>query len=169
MKKLLRLVLTVFCAVTCIHQTAEASDMTTLPSTPPAGIFALGEPLQNSHFTGRAWLKMLVEDASYNCPIGNVTFEPGCRNSWHKHPGGQILLVTSGQGYYQERGKKAQLLRAGDTVTIPSQVEHWHGATADSWFSHLAISTNPQSGIVTWQEPVSAEVYAAAAAPETER
>lgn len=162
MKNMLTLVLTLFCAVTCLQLNAEASDMTTIPTTPPASVFALGEPLQNSHFSGRVWLKMLVDDARYNCPIGNVTFEPGCRNSWHKHPGGQILLVTNGQGYYQERGKKAQLLRAGDTVTIPPHVEHWHGATADAWFSHLAISTNPQAGIVTWLAPVSAEEYAAA-------
>jgi len=61
-----------------------------------------------------------------------VTFEPGCCNSWHKHPGGQILLVAGGRGYYQEEGKPAQELRPGDVVEIRPNVKHWHGAAPDS-------------------------------------
>ncbi|MBC1495403.1 cupin domain-containing protein [Listeria welshimeri] len=123
-------------------------------------IFDKGELITNNYFIGNAYLKMLVpEDTVYNCPIGNVTFEPGARNNWHIHDGGQILLVTGGTGYYQEEGQPAKLLKEGDVVTIPKDVKHWHGATKDSWFVHLAISTNVELGGTTWLEPVSDEHY----------
>lgn len=112
------------------------------------------------YFSGEVWLSMLVpHDDEFNCPIGNVTFEPGCRNNWHKHPGGQILLVTGGRGYYQEEGKPAQELNTGDVVKIHPNVKHWHGATKDSWFVHLSIETNTESGPVEWLEPVSDDKY----------
>ena len=88
-----------------------------------------------------------------------MTFEPGCRNNWHKHPGGQILLVTGGRGYYQEEGKPAQELKPGDVVQIPSNVKHWHGAAHDSWFVHLSVETNSQAGPAEWLEPVTDEEY----------
>ena len=122
-------------------------------------VFPKGEKITNNYFTGTAWLKMLVTDDIFNCPIGNVTFEPGCRNNWHRHPGGQILLCTSGKGYYQEKGKPVQLLQAGDVVQIPPEVIHWHGATPGSEFSHLAITANPQKGSVEWLQPVTDEEY----------
>ena len=100
-----------------------------------------------------------VTPADSICPIGNVTFEPGCRNSWHKHPGGQVLLVTGGRGYYQEWGKAARELHAGDVVIIPGNVKHWHGAARDSWFVHLSIEVNPGKGPAEWLEPVSDEDY----------
>ncbi|CAK22100.1 cupin domain-containing protein [Listeria welshimeri] len=131
--------------------------MTTLENSV---IFDKGELITNDYFIGNAYLKMLVpEDTVYNCPIGNVTFEPGARNNWHIHDGGQILLVTGGTGYYQEEGQPAKLLKEGDVVTIPKDVKHWHGATKDSWFVHLAISTNVELGGTTWLEPVSDEHY----------
>jgi quercetin dioxygenase-like cupin family protein len=103
---------------------------------------------------------MLVSnDSTFNCPICNVTFEPGARNNWHKHPGGQILLVTGGKGYYQEEGKPVQAIQEGDVVKIHPNVKHWHGATSDSWFVHIAISTNPQKGDAEWLEPVTDEEY----------
>lgn len=123
-------------------------------------IFPKGKKITNNYFTGATWLEMLVQnDNTYNCPIGNVTFEPGARNNWHKHPGGQLLLITGGKGYYQEEGKPVQVLHAGDVVKIPPDVKHWHGATPDSWFSHIAISTNPQKGDAEWLEPVTDEEY----------
>ena len=122
-------------------------------------IFPKGDKITNNYFTGTAWLKMLVTDDVINCPVGNVTFEPGCRNNWHRHPGGQILLCTVGKGYYQEKGKPIQLLQAGDVVKIIPDVVHWHGAIPDSEFSHLAISTNPQQGAVEWMQPVTNEEY----------
>lgn len=93
------------------------------------------------------------------CPIGNVTFEPGCRNNWHKHAGGQILLVTGGRGYYQEWGNPARELHAGDVVNIQADVKHWHGTAKDSWFVHLAIEASPEKGTATCLEPVADEAY----------
>jgi Cupin domain. len=123
-------------------------------------IFPKGEKITNDYFIGAAWLEMLVSnDNTFNCSIGNVTFEPGARNNWHKHPGGQILLVTGGKGYYQEEGKPVQVLHKGDVVKIRPDVKHWHGATPDSWFTHIAISTNIQKGDVVWLEPVIDEEY----------
>ena len=90
----------------------------------------------------------------------NVTFEPGCRNNWHiHHKGGQILLVTSGRGYYQEWGKPAQELKTGDVVNIPAEVKHWHGAAKDSWFAHVAISVPAKDASTEWLEEVSDEDY----------
>lgn len=123
-------------------------------------IFPKGQKITNNYFIGAAWLEMLVaNDSTFNCPIGNVTFEPGARNNWHKHPGGQILLVTGGTGYYQEEGKPVQVLREGDVVKIDPDVKHWHGAVPDSWFAHIAISTNVQKGDTEWLEPVTDEEY----------
>ncbi|WP_371380997.1 cupin domain-containing protein [Sporomusa aerivorans] len=114
----------------------------------------------NKNFTGQAYLQMLVPgDKEFNCPIGNVTFEPGCRNNWHKHPGGQILLVTGGRGWYQEDGTPARELKAGDIVKIPANVKHWHGAARDSWFVHLSVETNSQAGPAEWLEPVADDEY----------
>lgn len=83
------------------------------------------------YFIGQSYLNMLSTDQVF---IGNVTFEPGCRNNWHiHHKGGQILLCTAGRGYYQEWGKGVQELHPGDVVTIPPEVKHWHGAAKDSY------------------------------------
>jgi quercetin dioxygenase-like cupin family protein len=123
-------------------------------------IFPIGEKFKSDNFNGTAWLTMLVPGGNgFNCPIGNVTFEPGCHNNWHKHPGGQILLVTGGRGWYQEEDKPARELHAGDVVMIPANVKHWHGAAKDSWFVHLSIETNSQAGPAQWLEPVSDEDY----------
>ena len=112
------------------------------------------------YFVGQSYLNMLSLE---QVVIGNVTFEPGCRNNWHIHHaksgGGQILLVTAGRGYYQEWGKPAQELYPGDVVNIPAGVKHWHGAAPDSWFSHLAIEVPGEETKNEWCEPVSDEDY----------
>jgi quercetin dioxygenase-like cupin family protein/alkylhydroperoxidase/carboxymuconolactone decarboxylase family protein YurZ len=127
-------------------------------------IFPKGEripPQFSKYFIGTAYLSMLVpRDKEFNCPIGNVTFEPGARNNWHKHPGGQILLVIGGRGYYQESGRPARELRPGDVVKIAPDVKHWHGAAPDSSLVHLSIETNVQAGPPEWLEPVTDEEYA---------
>jgi quercetin dioxygenase-like cupin family protein len=134
--------------------------MDTSDRIPEWAIFPKGEKIVNDHFIGTAWLQVLVpDDSTFHCPAFNVTFEPGARNNWHKHPGGQILLVTGGKGYYQEEGKKTQELHAGDVVKIHPYVKHWHGAAPDSWFTHIAISTNAQQGDAEWLEPVTDEFY----------
>ena len=114
------------------------------------------------YFVGQSYLSMLSTD---QVSIGNVTFEPGCRNHWHVHRadegGGQILLVTAGRGWYQEQGRPARALKAGDVVNIPANVKHWHGAAADSWFAHLAVEVPAANGSTEWLEPVGDEEYAA--------
>lgn len=122
-------------------------------------IFPKGPKIISECFIGDVWLEMLVNDGVLNCETYNVTFEPGARNNWHKHPGGQILLVTGGRGYYQEEGKPAQLIKVGDVITIPMNVKHWHGAALDSWFVHIGITVDPRVGDAEWLEPVSDEEY----------
>lgn len=113
-------------------------------------------------FTGASYLTMLSEnDPVFNAPIGNVTFEAGARTFWHKHTGGQILLVLSGRGIYQERGKAARIIQKGDVVRIDPDVEHWHGACAVSPMTHVSIETNVPNNAATWLEPVTEEDYAA--------
>ena len=110
-----------------------------------------------AYFTGQSYLNML---STQGVVIGNVTFEPGCRNNWHiHHKGGQILLVTGGRGWYQEAGKPAQALRAGDVIYIAPEVKHWHGAARDCWFQHLAVEIPAEGASNEWLEPVSAEIY----------
>ncbi len=125
-------------------------------------IFPLGNKLPemySKYFTGQAYLAPLTQNKDLNCPISNVTFEPGCRNNWHSHSGGQVLVVISGRGYYQVKGEPARLLLPGDVVEIPPDVVHWHGAAPDSWFSHLAIETNPEESKTTWLEAVDNKQY----------
>ena len=111
------------------------------------------------YFSGKSWLAPLTSNKDLNVPMFNVTFEPNCRNNWHTHTGGQILIAVGGVGYYQERGKSARRLLPGDVVEIAPNVEHWHGASPDSWFSHIAVECNPQTYKNTWLEPVSDEDY----------
>lgn len=122
-------------------------------------IFPLGEKndAYAQYFTGQSWLKMLTKNG---VAIANVTFEPSCRNNWHiHHKGGQILLCTTGRGYYQEYGKPARELYPGDVVEIPPDVKHWHGAAPDSFFAHLAVEIPAEGGCTEWLEPVSDEKY----------
>lgn len=134
--------------------------MTSIKDLIGNGIFPKGEKLPNDHFVGTAWLSMLLlDDNIVNCLIGNVSFEPGARTNWHKHQGGQILLVTAGKGYYQEEGKKARVIRPGDVVEIPVGVNHWHGASPDNAMVHIAIMPNSQKGPAEWLGPVTDEQY----------
>ena len=124
-----------------------------------SGAFALGmkNDAYAQYFIGQSYLQPLTTEGVNSA---NVTFEPGCRNNWHiHHKGGQILLVTSGRGYYQEWGKPAQELKAGDVVNIPAGVKHWHGAASDSWFAHIAIAVPAEGASTEWLEKVSDEEY----------
>ena len=127
----------------------------------PQPLFELGEKNPyGEFFVGQTYLHMLnIKEDTWNAPIGNVTFEPGARTNWHKHSGGQILLVTNGEGRYQERGKELRVLHPGDIVKIPPHVEHWHGAAPDSWFTHISIETNGATNQPTWLEAVDDTQY----------
>lgn len=122
--------------------------------------YPLGRKLSPTpNFTGEVWLAPLSERKELNVPMSNVTFEPGCRNSWHSHKAGQLLIATAGIGYYQEKGQPARRLFPGDIVEIAPDVVHWHGAAPDSWFAHIAITCNPQTNAAVWLDPVSEEQY----------
>lgn len=132
--------------------------MTNNKQTVTHGIFDMGDKndAYAKYFVGQSYLNNLIKDPAINVSVGNVTFEPGCRNNWHiHHDGFQLLLVTGGEGWYQESGHSARKLRAGDVVVTHDGVKHWHGATKDSWFSHIAITT----GTPEWLEPVSEAQY----------
>ena len=123
-------------------------------------VFPRGRRITSDNFTGSVWVEMLVtEQEVFGSRIGNVTFEPGARTNWHSHPGGQILLVTNGAGYYQEQGGPIQLLRRGDVVEIGPDVVHWHGATPSGEFTHVAVVTNSLEGNTLWLQPVSDAEY----------
>ena len=111
------------------------------------------------YFIGNSYLNPLTNPEEYPLFLANVTFEPGCRNNWHIHHatsgGGQFLLCTAGEGWYQEEGKPAVSLVPGTVITIPANVKHWHGAKADSWFSHIAIEVPGENSSNEWCEPVS--------------
>ena len=125
----------------------------------------VGEPntAYAKYFIGNSYLHKLTLD---QVPAFGVTFEPGCRNNWHIHHaktgGGQMLIVTAGEGFYQEWGKQARRLKKGDTVNIPANVKHWHGAAPDSWFQHIALEVPGTEQSNEWCEPVDDKAYAEA-------
>lgn len=114
------------------------------------------------YFTGESFLNPLTNPEN-GLFLANVTFEPGCRNNWHIHHatkgGGQLLVCTAGEGWYQEKGKEAVSLVPRTVITIPAEVKHWHGAKKDSWFSHIAVEVPGENCSNEWCEPVSDEEY----------
>jgi len=123
-------------------------------------IFPKGVMIKNDYFSGIAWLQMLVNaNENHDISIANVVFEPGVRNNWHSHAAGQILICIKGKGYYQEKGKPIQLLNVGDVVDILPNVIHWHGATPDGEFEHIAINPQVHKGSVVWLQSVTDEEY----------
>lgn len=135
-------------------------------------VFGTGTPntAYAKYFIGESYLNPLTKPEN-GLHLLNVTFEPSCRNNWHIHHaksgGGQILLCVDGEGWYQEDGKPAQSLHLGDVVVIPPEVKHWHGAKANSWFSHLAIECPGEETSNEWLEAVTEEQYAALKEDET--
>ncbi len=125
-------------------------------------VFGTGNSNVNfaQYFIGESFLNPLTNG---EFPLFNVTFEPGCRNNWHIHHaksgGGQILICTAGEGWYQEEGKDAVELVPGKVIVIPANVKHWHGAKKDSWFSHIAIEVPGEETSNEWCEQVSDEDY----------
>ena len=117
------------------------------------------------YFIGDSFLNPLTDPNKTAVFLANVTFEPGCRNNWHIHHatkgGGQLLICTAGEGWYQEEGRPAVSLTPGMVITIPAGVKHWHGANANSWFSHIAVEVPGENTRNEWCEPVSDEVYTA--------
>ena len=119
----------------------------------------------SQYFVGESFLNPLTKQGDTPVFLANVTFEPGCRNNWHIHHaskgGGQILLCVAGEGWYQEEGKPPVSLTPGKVIVIPAEVKHWHGAKADSWFSHIAIEVPGENTSNEWCEPVDSFQYPA--------
>ena len=130
-----------------------------------ANMFGTGVPNEmfSKYFIGNSFLNPLTKPGE--CPVflANVTFEPGCRNNWHIHHsqsgGGQVLICTAGEGWYQEEGKEAVSLQEGSVIYIPAEVKHWHGAKADSWFAHIAFEIPGENCENEWLATVSDEEY----------
>ena len=141
---------------------SKGSDTMDLEAIKETSMFPVGGENVNyaQYFDGKSYLNMISTE---QVVIGNVTFEPGCRNHWHIHHadkgGGQMLLVTAGRGWYQEWGKPAQELKTGDVVHIPANVKHWHGAAKDSAFQHIAVEVPGENTSNEWCEPVAAQEY----------
>ena len=146
--------------VTRVQRPADPSrlpaDWSPIPVGQPNDAYA-------KYFIGRSYLHKLTLE---QVPAFGVTFEPGCRNNWHIHHaktgGGQILIVTAGEGYYQEWGKPARRIRKGDTVNIPAGIKHWHGAAPDCWFQHIALEVPGTEQSNEWLEAVDDKAYAEA-------
>jgi quercetin dioxygenase-like cupin family protein len=120
----------------------------------PKGIIISG------NFTGTVWVQQLIpRDSTFNLVAGSVTFSPGARSYWHTHNAGQILLITDGTGYTQEKGKPIRVVHKGDIITCPPNVEHWHGAAPGSSMTHISLNPNADKGVVTWLRPVRDQEY----------
>lgn len=157
MKYILKLsiVLVVALIYSCQNKSGKLSSATETPAL----IFPTGAKNINKNFKGEVWVKSLVEADSLNeTAVGNVTFAPGARSNWHLHPGGQILLVTGGVGYYQEKGHPKKTLRKGDVIKCPPNIPHWHGASPDSSFIQVAV-TGREKGATIWLKPVTDQEY----------
>ena len=128
-------------------------------------IFCLGNEntAYAKYFVGNSYLNPLTVPGESAVFLANVTFEPKCRNNWHIHRaksgGGQILICTAGEGWYQEEGKQAISLEPGKVITIPANVKHWHGAKKDSWFSHIAVEVPGEETSNEWLEPITDDIY----------
>ena len=139
------------------YETKEAFDK--------ANMFGQGNPNDGfaQYFIGNSFLNPLTDLKNGQFPLFNVTFEPGCHNNWHIHHadkgGGQILICTAGEGWYQEEGKPARELKEGTVIVIPPNVKHWHGAKKDSWFSHISLEVPGDNTSNEWLDAISDEEY----------
>jgi quercetin dioxygenase-like cupin family protein len=151
------IVLTIFAMSAIISCNNKNREKMNIENT---SLFPKGEKLPSDWFTGNAFLTPLVaKDKNNDFSTGAVTFEAGARTNWHTHPKGQVLIVTEGSGFYQEKGKPAQTITKGDVVNIPENVEHWHGASANTSMTHIAITNFKKDVQVTWLQPVTQEEF----------
>ncbi|RUT69242.1 cupin domain-containing protein [Flavobacterium cupreum] len=128
-------------------------------------LFPKGNKLPNDWFSGEAFLTALIaRDKNNEFSAGSVSFDAKARTNWHTHPKGQVLLVTEGQGYYQEKNQPAKIIKKGDVINIPEDVEHWHGASENTNMTHIAITNYKDDLQVTWLQVVTDEEYQSAIA-----
>ena len=149
MKKPLQLIALALCLAPVLRTSAQTA----------APVFPKGDLSTTKNHTGDIWLSELsVGDATFDPTIAQATYGPGARLDWHVHPGGQVLLITEGTGYYQERGKPIRIVHKGDVIKSAPGVEHWHAAAPHSTFAYIAV-TPTQKGKTLWLEPVTDKDY----------
>jgi quercetin dioxygenase-like cupin family protein len=125
-----------------------------------ASIFPKGELSKTNNHTGDVWLTELNKaDSVIDCHIATATFAPGAKLDWHIHPAGQILMITEGTGYYQEKGKPVQIVNKGDMIKCVPGVAHWHGASPKSNFTYIAVSTKSAVNKTEWLQRVTDAEY----------
>ncbi|MBV9215242.1 MAG: cupin domain-containing protein [Acidobacteria bacterium] len=128
--------------------------------TDPDTLFPLGDPAPREYFTGTVHVNMLVPKAESNdYSVASVTFEPGARTNWHRHPAGQTLIIIAGEGLYQEKGQPIRTIAKGESVLCRPDIQHWHGASPTNRMTHLAITNDRGGGNVVWLEPVTDAEY----------
>ena len=159
-KKIIRQLVLTFIGFILLNLNAKAQkiiDTTAIINS----IFPRGEKVApGNNFNGVVWLNRFISPGdSLDCIVSLVTFQPGVRTNGHIHPGGQILIVTEGVGYYQEKGKPRQIIRKGDIIKCSPGVQHWHGASPGSEFAHLVVAPDIEKGEVTWLQRVTDEEY----------
>lgn len=155
--KLLLIITLVMLSITNVYS-QESNDIN--KSENNSSIFQKGRLAPAKYFTDNAYVTGLVDnDSVFTTAAGSVFFEAGARSNWHSHPSGQILLVTSGEGYHQIKGEPIEIIRKGDVVKCPPNKIHWHGASKVSSMSHIYVVPNTEKGIVEWMEPVTDEEY----------
>jgi quercetin dioxygenase-like cupin family protein len=125
-----------------------------------ASVFPKGEIGKNTNnYTGTIWLNELSKpDSIFKFGVAQAVYAPGSKLDWHIHPGGQILLITDGTGYYQEKGKPGQIVHKGDIIKCAPGVEHWHAAAPNSSFAYVAISPS-EKGKTIWLQRVTDAEY----------
>ena len=154
-----RLLLFIICSG-IVFAACDINKKQTMMAQENTALFPKGNKQPDTYFTGNVFLHVLLtKDKNNEFALGSVPFEPGARTVWHTHPKGQVLIVTEGGGRYQERGKPAQVIKKGGAVKIPENVEHWHGASANSQMVHIAITNYEGDENVVWLQPVSDEDY----------
>lgn len=123
-----------------------------------SSFLAEGAKAPNTHYIGEAWLNSLLQaDDEINYNITKATFKANSTLDWHKHSTAQVLIILDGQGYYQERGKDPIILKKGDIIKCPKEIEHWHTSTKDHAVTYLAIYGGSQPTI--WTEKLTLEYY----------
>jgi quercetin dioxygenase-like cupin family protein len=124
-----------------------------------AGTFPKGELSTDTHHSGDIWLnELVVGDATFDPSIAQAVYGPGAKLNWHVHPAGQVLLITEGTGYYQEKGQPARIVHKGDIIKSAPGIEHWHAAAPNSTFAYIAV-TPTSKGRTIWRSPVRDEEY----------
>jgi quercetin dioxygenase-like cupin family protein len=159
--KTISLTLVVFALITvaCGNKENHKEEMNSTSKELDA-IFPKGQKGPAENFTGNAYNFSLVDaDSVLTTAVGNVYFEPSARSNWHSHPGGQILIITDGAGYHQIEGQPIEIIKKGDVVKCPPNVNHWHGASADVGLQQIYIVPNTEKGIVDWKQPVTDKEY----------